>query len=209
VSVVGPVLVAAVVLLVLAAMASNAIHRALRRQSQANAPVSSSGASISNAGNPSGVPAPSSEGTIAAVAQPSPAVGTISAKEPFSAAGDVSELDDIMEGNRPENERLGVALASLDSPDKKVRRAALEAVRGLDDRDAVPRLEDLASRTEDPEEKAALIEVADFLNLPSMTEFAAAHPGTGKAATNRIQRAANFRKKATAMPAQTQPAGQP
>jgi hypothetical protein len=88
----------------------------------------------------------------------------------------VSDLDDLISGSSPETKKLGVALASLESSDKKIRTAALEAVRGLDDREAVPRLENLAAQTDDADEKAALLDTANFLNLPSFTGDSGSQP---------------------------------
>jgi hypothetical protein len=106
-----------------------------------------------------------------AAAQPN----TAPARKQSSAAQEISALQDVMDGDRPETEKLGIALATLDYPDKKVRAAALENVKDLDDRDAIPRLQALAAQTDDPDEQAALLEVADYLNLPSASEVFAAH----------------------------------
>lgn len=102
------------------------------------------------------------------------------AREKFSAVQQISELADVIDGDRPKDEKLGVALATLETSDKKVRAAALEAVRELDDRDAVPQLQELAAQTDDPAEKAALLDVADFLNLPSFMDHTAGNQASGR-----------------------------
>ena len=64
---------------------------------------------------------------------------------------------------------LSNILADLTYPDKKVREAAIEAAKQFGSTNAIPVLKDLAAHDEDPEEKAALLEAADFLSLPSLT----------------------------------------
>jgi len=64
------------------------------------------------------------------------------------------------------------------NPDKKIRAAALEAAIQFDDRSVVPPMQEIAAQTQDPEEKAAILEAIDYINLPSLTEFMAAHPNS-------------------------------
>jgi len=101
------------------------------------------------------------------------------AKTEFSPAQKISELDDLMISNHPEQEKLGVMLATLGNSDKAVHAAALEHIKELDDRDAVPQLQVLADQTENAEDKAALQEVIDYLNLPSLTDRSAAGRTSG------------------------------
>ena len=84
-----------------------------------------------------------------------------------------------MISNHPEQEKLGVMLATLGNSDKAVHAAALEHIKELDDRDAVPQLQVLADQTENAEDKAALQEVIDYLNLPSLTDRSAAGRTSG------------------------------
>jgi hypothetical protein len=64
------------------------------------------------------------------------------------------------------------------NPDKKIRAAALEAAIQFDDRSVVPPMQEIAAQTQDPDEKAAILEAIDYINLPSLTEYMAAHPST-------------------------------
>jgi hypothetical protein len=106
-----------------------------------------------------------------------PAQASASSKRYFPVER-VSDLEDLISGSSSETEKLGVALASLESSDKKIRNAALEAVRGLDNREAVPRLENLAAQTDDADEKEALLDTANFLNLPSFASDSGVQPSS-------------------------------
>jgi len=64
------------------------------------------------------------------------------------------------------------------NPDKKIRAAALEAAIQFDDRSVVPPMQEIAAQTQDPDEKAAILEAIDYINLPSLTEYMAAHPNS-------------------------------
>ena len=65
-------------------------------------------------------------------------------------------------------------LADLQSPDKEVRAQAIERAKQLEDRSIVARLQEIADRTEDAQERAAALAAIDFINLPSLTAFQAA-----------------------------------
>jgi hypothetical protein len=64
------------------------------------------------------------------------------------------------------------------NPDKTIRAAALEAAIQYDDRSVVPSLQEIAAQTQDPEEKAGILEAIDYINLPSLSEYLAAHPNS-------------------------------
>jgi hypothetical protein len=64
------------------------------------------------------------------------------------------------------------------NPDKKIRAAALEAAIQFDDRSVVPPMQEIAAQTQDPEEKASILEAIDYINLPSLAEYMAAHPNS-------------------------------
>ena len=68
-------------------------------------------------------------------------------------------------------------LLDIRSPDKEIREAALDALMQSGNRDTIPRLADLAQQTDDPEQKRAIEEAAEFLKLPTITEVL----GVGKA----------------------------
>jgi hypothetical protein len=75
---------------------------------------------------------------------------------------------------------LSNILADLTNSEKEVREAAIEAAKQFGSINAIPTLKDMAANDEDPEEKAALLEAADYLALPSFT-FGGS--GTGTPAT--------------------------
>jgi HEAT repeat protein len=70
-------------------------------------------------------------------------------------------------------ESLRAILAELTNADKEIRAAAVESTIQFGSRDAIPLLKDLAARTQDPDEKKDLLDAADFLALPTLTEIRA------------------------------------
>jgi len=72
-------------------------------------------------------------------------------------------------------ESLRTIMAELTNPDKRIRAGALEAAVQFGDRSITPRLQELASQADDAEEKAALLEAVEYINLPSLTEHIAAN----------------------------------
>jgi HEAT repeat protein len=66
---------------------------------------------------------------------------------------------------------LSNILADLTNPDKEVREAAIEAAEQFGSTNAIPVLQNLAANNEDSEEKAALLEAANFLSLPSINSL--------------------------------------
>lgn len=66
---------------------------------------------------------------------------------------------------------LDTILSELGNRDPEIRKAALEATIQFGSRDAIPKLTDAVSQTDDPNEKAALTDAIDFLKLPSLTEI--------------------------------------
>ena len=66
---------------------------------------------------------------------------------------------------------LQAILAELANSDKTIRSAAVEATIQFGSRDAIPVLKDFAARTADPAEKKQLLDAADFLKLPTLTEI--------------------------------------
>ena len=65
---------------------------------------------------------------------------------------------------------LHAILADLTNSDKEIRAAAVESTIQFGSRDAIPVLQDLAARTTDPGEKKDLLDAADFLALPTLSE---------------------------------------
>jgi len=84
----------------------------------------------------------------------------------------VSELEAMGMKNDPVSRQA--ILDELLNPDRQIRDAALEAAIQFGDRSVTPRLREIADQTEDADEKAAILDAIDYLNLPSLTEFMAA-----------------------------------
>src|SRR4029077_11527069 len=66
---------------------------------------------------------------------------------------------------------LDTILSELSNRDPEIRKAALEAAIQFGSRDAIPKLADAISQTDDPNEKAAIADALEFLKLPSLTEI--------------------------------------
>ena len=71
---------------------------------------------------------------------------------------------------------LQAILCELTNSDKTVREAAIDATTQFGSRDAIPVLKDLAAHAQAPDEKAELLDAADFLALPSLTEVRQQNP---------------------------------
>jgi hypothetical protein len=88
----------------------------------------------------------------------------------------VAELQDLSAEN--DTNSLATILSELTNRDPEIRKAALNASIQFGSRDAIPVLLDVASQTADEAEKAELIEAADYLKLPSLTEVLARRKGS-------------------------------
>jgi len=91
----------------------------------------------------------------------------------------VEELMDLVMNDDPNS--LDTILSELTNRDPEIRKAALEASIQFGSRDAIPKLIDAASQTDDPKEKAAIVEAIEFLKLPSLTEVIAQGGGVKSA----------------------------
>ena len=76
-----------------------------------------------------------------------------------------------------DSDSLNTILSELTNRDPQIRKAALEACVQFGSRDAIPRLSDVVSETDDPKEKAEIVEAIEFLKLPSATELIAQNRG--------------------------------
>lgn len=83
----------------------------------------------------------------------------------------VAELNALAMNN--DSATLETILSELRNPDRQIRKGALEATIQFEDRAAIPRLREIAAETDDEDEKADLLAAADYLNLPSLTEYLA------------------------------------
>ncbi|MCX7722612.1 MAG: HEAT repeat domain-containing protein [Verrucomicrobiae bacterium] len=139
---------------------------------------------------------PRAEPEQAAIAKP------VTWATPEDAAAELFSL--AMRNDREALERI---LIELTNSDRRIRKIALEAVIQFGDRSATDYLRELAQRTEDPEEKAALEEAIEYLMLPSLTEVLSqrqgnvklgelfrAHPSPGL--TNQVPRRERIRRSA-------------
>jgi hypothetical protein len=91
-----------------------------------------------------------------------------------------AELMDL--GMNDDSESLNTILSELNNRDPQIRKAAVEAAVQFGSRDAIPNLMDAAAQTDDPQEKAEIMEAIQFLKLPTLSEAAAQanqaqHPG--------------------------------
>jgi len=71
-------------------------------------------------------------------------------------------------GMKHDADSLRAILAELMNPDPEIRAAARKAAVQFGDRAAAQELREVAARTEDVDEKRALLEAADFLELPPL-----------------------------------------
>ncbi|MEK7707980.1 MAG: HEAT repeat domain-containing protein, partial [Verrucomicrobiota bacterium] len=73
-------------------------------------------------------------------------------------------------GMRSDSESYQTIVSELTNSEKIIRSEALDAAIQFGNRDVIPYLKELAARTEDPYEKVALLEAAEYIALPSLTE---------------------------------------
>lgn len=83
----------------------------------------------------------------------------------------IEEIQDIQAQADGTNNPLVIAslISKMSNPELEVRKAALEAVKQLNDTNAISKLQQVADATKDPHEKVAVLDVIDYLNLPSAT----------------------------------------
>jgi len=65
---------------------------------------------------------------------------------------------------------IAALLTKLADPEPDVRKAVLDALRQINDTNAVPGLQQAADATKDAREKVAMLDTIDYLKLPSTTE---------------------------------------
>jgi hypothetical protein len=85
-------------------------------------------------------------------------------------AARVAQLQDLAADDSPAS--LDIIVSELTNRDPEIRQAAREAAVQFGSREAIPKLLDAAGQTDDAQEKAALLEAAEFLKLPTPTELA-------------------------------------
>lgn len=138
------------------------------------------------------------------VAQPNPAAqsatgpvnpvgssNTAASAEQMRAAAIEKELDAIQElqGEANGDNNPTIISALLDkvaNPEAQVRGAALEALRQLNDTNAIPGLQQAVEHIQDPRVKVAALDVIDYLKLPNvMPDMPPADDATNKPETMR------------------------
>jgi hypothetical protein len=67
---------------------------------------------------------------------------------------------------------ISALLDKLSHPEGEVRQAVLEALKQMDDTNAVPGLEQAMESIKDPREKVAVMEAIEYIKMPSVTDNA-------------------------------------
>lgn len=96
---------------------------------------------------------------------------TVALLEQMRAAEIEKELDQIreLESDGAGSETIPmILLAKVTHPEEEVRKAALDALKHLDATNAVPGLEQAVALIKDSREKVAMMDVIDYLKLPSV-----------------------------------------
>jgi HEAT repeat protein len=96
----------------------------------------------------------------------------------------IAELMDL--GMDDQRSSLDTILSELNNRDPRIREAAVEAAIQFGSRDAIPVLIDAAAQTDDTKEKAALLDAAEFLKLPTLSEVTAQKNQSQPAQTNGV-----------------------
>jgi len=112
--------------------------------------------------------APSQSAALETPSDPNiPVRGTVAEHETYVEKR-VAELQDLAMDDDPKS--LQVILSELTNRDPEIRQAAVDAAVQFGSRDAIPKLTDAASQTDNAAERAAILEAAEFLKLPSYRE---------------------------------------
>jgi len=116
-------------------------------------------------------PQPIAEHATAPSGKGTPSDSTVSTEDAHQAYVEkrTGELMDI--AMTDERANLDTILSEISNRDPEIRKAALDATIQFGSRDAIPKLTDAISQTDDPNEKAALADAIEFLKLPSLTEI--------------------------------------
>jgi hypothetical protein len=147
--------------------------------------------------SPPSTPAPARTETVAFQNPPPPPPQPVVQVQPQTNHDDYvrqrsDELADLAMND--DTNSLNTILSEVTNPDPQIRQAARDAVVQFGDRSAIPKLSEIAEQTDDPQEKAKILEAIDFLKLPTLTEFLADEKAAGKTTsqppssrTNRIR----------------------
>jgi|ERR1039458_3843734 hypothetical protein len=110
--------------------------------------------------------------------QPAPAGGSnnsVAVSDELRAAIIDKQVDEIrdLQGQVDGTNNLMIITAiigKMSNPEVQVQKAALDALRQLDDTNAVPGLQQVAAGINDPREKVAILDTIDYIKLPSATD---------------------------------------
>jgi hypothetical protein len=99
-------------------------------------------------------------------------------EEPQTASGNAkheawveAKIDELRElSSHRDRASLDRLLAEVNNPDREIRQAALDGLSQTGNRDAIPALREAAAQTEEASHKQAIMEVIEFLELPTLTE---------------------------------------
>ncbi len=116
-------------------------------------------------------PGPSQVNTARVELVTSNGQGGKSAASTNSVDEQIIELTEL--GARNDAESLKRIIARLSDSDPQIREAALDATIQFGSRDAIPILEELATKTDDPRERIDSLDGAKFLALPTFSEIRA------------------------------------
>lgn len=115
------------------------------------------------------VPENRDEGLASITAAPRTSPARSASASTNSVEERISELEEL--GARNDSESFQKIVADLRDTNPEIRQAALDAIMQFGNRDAVPILKELSAKTEDAREKVALLDAAEFLDLPSLSEI--------------------------------------
>ena len=116
--------------------------------------------------------------TVSPVAPAPPATvnsAGAAAKNEADIQAHIDKLQELQAND--DNASFQAIISELTNADKTIRAAAVEAAIQFGNREAIPVLKELAVRTGDAAEKKELLDAADFLALPTLTEVRAQNPG--------------------------------
>ena len=172
---------------------------------QATALLETEGASVTNGpgsrveplvrGVPDGQAKPSATSNL--IVQPGPVLTSIVATTPeedhrAAIEKDMDKLNEALIDGGSDPKLVEAVRERLLHPDADVRKAAVETIMHLNDRAAIPNLNQALAQVEDPREKVAIMDAIEYLQTPDGDpQFIADAPPPGPlatGATNRFQR---------------------
>jgi hypothetical protein len=173
--VVGVILLLAAGILGMALFIPRAFHHEQVTEEPENVPVAKTPATVSSQKEISALATPAVTNTPAVIATVAivPAVKDKNHAEYVQER--VAELTALAMNN--DSNSFNTIWSELSNPDREIRAGALEAVIQFGDHSVSPRLRELAAQTQDPAEQAAILEAADYLDLPPITDLPRKQPG--------------------------------